>query len=146
MKANLAAGLAGLLFGLGLIISGMVNPLKVQNFLDVTGAWDPSLAFVMGGALVTAFFGYRWLSGWNKPLFVESFHWPTARDIDGRLVAGAGLFGAGWGLAGICPGPAITASTFGGSNLWVFLVAMLVTMALYRYINTSGWLSQNTTS
>src|SRR6056297_3004080 len=96
----------GLVFGLGIAISGMANPAKVLNFFDVAGSWDPSLAFVMGGALVVTFLGYRVLPGLKAPLLAPRFGWPAAREIDLRLVAGSALFGIGWGIAGFCPGGA----------------------------------------
>ncbi|WP_227546060.1 DUF6691 family protein [Marinobacter fonticola] len=98
--------LSGLLFGLGLAIGGMTDPQRVQGFLDVFGNWDPTLIFVMGGAVVTAFIGYRWVFRRQRPLFAETFKLPTRRDIDTRLLVGAAVFGIGWGLSGYCPGPA----------------------------------------
>jgi hypothetical protein len=100
--------IAGLLFGLGLLISGMANPAKVQNFLDLAGTFDPSLIFVMLGAVVVTFVGYRLVFRRPRPLLAERFFVPTVKDIDGRLTIGAALFGIGWGLSGFCPGPAIT--------------------------------------
>jgi hypothetical protein len=100
--------LAGLIFGLGLLISGMANPAKVQNFLDLAGTFDPSLIFVMGGAVVVTFLGYRFAFTRPQPVLAEQFSLPTAKEIEARVVLGAGLFGIGWGLSGFCPGPAIT--------------------------------------
>lgn len=126
-------GLAsGLVFGLGLVISGMVDPQRVLGFLDVAGTWDPTLAFVMGGALVTTFAGYRWVLRRPAPLAASRFHVPTRSEIDARLIAGAVLFGAGWGLGGYCPGPALTALTVGGVPAVIFVVGMLVGMAAAR--------------
>lgn len=126
-------GLAcGLLFGIGLVISGMVDPHRVLGFLDVTGTWDPTLAFVMGGALITTFAGYRWVLRQPSPFVASSFHLPSRAAIDARLVAGAALFGAGWGLGGYCPGPALTALTVGGLPAVVFVIGMLVGMAAAR--------------
>lgn len=144
MKKQIFAGLSGLLFGLGLVISGMVNPAKVLNFLDVAGQWDPSLAFVMGGALVTTFLGYNWLKGWQWPIISKQFYWPTATAIDARLLTGSGLFGIGWGLAGLCPGPAITAAGYGGIPILVFLGSMLGTIGLYRFVTSSGFSNPKT--
>jgi hypothetical protein len=103
----LVNAIAGLLFGLGLLISGMADPAKVQNFLDVFGTWDPSLAFVMAGAVAVTFVGYRAAFRQPAPLLTERFHLPTAAAIDRRVVWGAAVFGIGWGLTGFCPGPAI---------------------------------------
>jgi uncharacterized membrane protein YedE/YeeE len=125
---------AGLLFGLGLIISGMANPAKVLNFLDVFGTWDASLAFVMGGAIAVTLPGYRILRGRAQPLFAEKFSWPTRTDLDARLIGGAAIFGIGWGLIGFCPGPAITALTVGHFSTLIFVPAMLVGMWMARRV------------
>jgi uncharacterized membrane protein YedE/YeeE len=117
---------AGLLFGLGLSVAGMTQPAVVLGFLDLFGAWNPRLLFVMGGAVLTTAIGYRWVLRRGRPLLESSFKLPTARDIDRRLVIGAALFGIGWGMAGYCPGPAL-ASIGGGSTPLLWLVA---TMAL----------------
>jgi uncharacterized membrane protein YedE/YeeE len=130
----LAALGAGLLFGLGLVISGMINPAKVLNFLDVAGTWDPSLAFVMAGALIVATLGYRLVLPRGKPLFASDFSVPSARQIDPRLIGGAALFGAGWGLVGFCPGPAITAAALGMGEVYIFLAAMLAGMGGWRWL------------
>ncbi|WP_299836466.1 DUF6691 family protein [uncultured Jannaschia sp.] len=128
-----AAGfLAGLVFGLGLLLSGMANPAKVLNFLDVAGAWDPSLAFVMGGATVTAFLGYRLAWRRARPILMPSFDLPTRRDIDRPLLAGAALFGIGWGIGGFCPGPAWTALPMAAPGTLVFVPAMLTGIWLGR--------------
>lgn len=121
---------AGLVFGIGLTVSQMVNPAKVLAFLDVAGNWDPSLAFVMGGALLVTFVGYRLAWRRPKPLLGERFALPTARQIDLPLIAGAVLFGVGWGLVGLCPGPAIAALTLGGWPVLLFVGAMVAGMAL----------------
>ena len=123
---------AGLLFGLGLVIGGMANPAKVQNFLDVFGTFDPSLAFVMAGALVVTFFGYRYVLRQPSPLFAERFHLPTATKLDRRLVIGPVLFGVGWGLSGFCPGPAITSLSLMAPGTLVFVAAMLAGIGLAR--------------
>jgi len=104
---NLVNLLAGLIFGLGLLISGMANPAKVQNFLDLAGSFDPSLIFVMAGAVLVTFAGYCLVLSQPKPLLAERFRLPAAKDIDARLLGGATLFGIGWGLSGFCPGPAM---------------------------------------
>ena len=130
----LSALVAGLIFGLGLIISGMANPAKVLNFLDVFGTWDPSLAFVMGGAIAVTLPGYRVLHGRSQPMFAEKFSWPTRTDLDPRLIGGAALFGIGWGLIGFCPGPALTALTVGHASTLVFVPAMLAGMWVARRV------------
>ncbi|TVM06891.1 YeeE/YedE family protein [Vreelandella aquamarina] len=117
---------AGLLFGLGLAISGMTDPARVLGFLDIAGAWDPTLMFVLGGAVVTSFVGYRLVFKQTAPLFGERFQLPTRQDLDVKLLGGAALFGIGWGLSGYCPGPAI--ASIGGISLP--LAAMLVTMVI----------------
>lgn len=119
---------AGLLFGLGLVISGMSDPAKVLNFLDIAGQWDPSLAFVMAGAVTVAFVGYRAVFGRGRPLFDAKFHLPTATKSDPSLIAGSAVFGLGWGLAGFCPGPAFTAIALLAPGTIVFVPAMLAGM------------------
>lgn len=127
--------LAGLLFGAGIAISGMINPAKVLNFFDVAGSFDPSLAFVMGGGVVTAMLGYRLLfSCRSQPLFDTSFHLPTAKHIDLPLVAGSALFGVGWGLAGFCPGGAIPALGLGDMRTVGFVASLLVGLLLAKAI------------
>lgn len=127
-----SALLAGLVFGLGLTISQMVNPAKVLAFLDLLGNWDPSLAFVMGSALLVTAIGYRLAWRQEKPLFDARFQVPGNRKIDTRLALGSVLFGVGWGLVGLCPGPAIAAITIGGSPAVVFLLAMIAGIALFE--------------
>ena len=134
MRSLISAGVSGLLFGLGLAVSGMVNPAKVLNFLDLAGQWDPSLAFVMGGALVTTFFGYRLVLKRDHPVFESSFQLPTRTDLDARLIGGAALFGIGWGLAGVCPGPVLVAAALGIAPILIVLAAMLATITAYRYL------------
>lgn len=120
--------LLGLLFGLGLVVSGMSDPAKVLNFLDVAGTWDPSLAFVMAGAVVVTFVGYRLVWRRPAPIVGGRFHVPAATQIDGRLLAGPAIFGVGWGLAGYCPGPALTALGLGAPGTLVFVPAMFAGM------------------
>lgn len=122
----------GLLFGVGLVISGMANPAKVLNFLDLAGRFDPSLAFVMGGAVLVALVGFRLTLARRAPLLADRFHLPTRRDIDARLIVGPALFGIGWGLGGFCPGPALTAIGLAAPGTLVFLPAMLIGMAAAR--------------
>lgn len=118
--------LAGLVFGLGLVISGMADPAKVLNFLDLAGTWDPSLAFVMAGATVTAFIGYRLVWRRSVPVLEPRFDLPTNARIDRPLILGAALFGIGWGIGGFCPGPAWTALPLMAPGTLVFLPAMLL--------------------
>lgn len=125
---------AGLVFGLGLVISGMANPAKVLGFLDLGGLWDPSLAFVMGGAVAVAAPSLAWLRRRRASLSGEPLHWPTATRIDLRLAAGSLAFGAGWGMAGFCPGPAVVAAAAGVHEALVFVAAMVVGMGLFSAI------------
>jgi uncharacterized membrane protein YedE/YeeE len=118
--------LSGLVFGIGLVISGMSNPAKVLNFLDVFGAWDPSLAFVMGGATLVTFIGYRITLQRKHPVLLTDFQLPLSTAIDKPLLVGAALFGIGWGIGGFCPGPAWTALPLMASGTLAFLPAMLV--------------------
>ncbi|WOR14430.1 DUF6691 family protein [Hyphomonas sp. FCG-A18] len=138
MGRNFSALIAGLVFGLGLTISEMVNPAKVLAFLDLFGNWDPSLAFVMGGALIVTAIGYRLVWSRERPVFADRFQVPGNRDVDTRLAVGAILFGMGWGLVGLCPGPAIAALTFGGPALYVFLAAMAAGMVIFELIERLG--------
>lgn len=124
----------GLLFGTGLVISGMSDPAKVLNFLDLFGEWDPSLAFVMGGAVLVAFFGYRIVLKRERPLLAAAFSVPTGKDIDSSLVVGAAIFGIGWGLGGFCPGPALTALGLAAPGTLAFLPAMFAGLWLGRYL------------
>lgn len=134
MKAALAAYVAGTLFGLGLAVSHMTDPAKVLAFLDVAGNWDPSLILVMAGALAVYFVAARSAATREAPLFAERFRLPTRTDVDAPLVAGALLFGGGWGLVGLCPGPAITALVSGQSKAVLFVTAMLAGMLIHRMI------------
>ncbi len=124
----------GLIFGLGLVISQMINPQKIIAFLDVAGNWDPSLLVVMGTALVTTFAGYRFVLAREKPVFEARFQIPEKTVIDRPLLIGAGLFGIGWGLAGLCPGPGITAAAVGGLAPWAYLAAMALGMQARRLV------------
>lgn len=129
---TVAAALSGFVFGLGLTVSQMINPAKVLAFLDLFGDWDPSLALVMAGALITAGVGYRVVWRQSQPLLGGAFQIPSRRDIDAPLLSGALLFGAGWGLAGLCPGPAIAGLGLGEPEVWLFVGGMLAGMALFR--------------
>lgn len=128
----------GLIFGLGLIVSGMSNPAKVLNFLDVggipAGTWDASLAFVMAGAVAVTFIGFSRVLKLAHPFFAERFYVPTRRDIDAKILVGPAIFGVGWGLAGFCPGPALTALGFGSASAFIFVAAMSAGMALARFV------------
>lgn len=126
MKQSLAALLAGAVFGVGLVVAQMVNPDKVLAFLDLAGAWDPSLALVMGGAAGLTLLAFPLVLRRAGPLLDQGFHLPTARDIDRRLLVGAAIFGIGWGTAGYCPGPALVALTFGTVEPWLFVIALIV--------------------
>ncbi len=123
---------AGLIFGLGLILSGMTNPAKVLGFLDIAGLCDPSLAFVMTGAILVGFFAFRFASQREKSLLGKVMRLPTATQIDTRLVLGGTTFGVGWGLAGYCPGPAMASLATGSSKPMIFAVAMLLGMAVFE--------------
>ncbi len=127
----LTALAAGLLFGLGLAISGLLNPAKVKAFLDIIGAWDPSLIFVLGAGVVVAFIGYRIAFAINKPLFDDQLHLPTKTRIDRPLILGSAIFGVGWGLAGFCPGPAIASLSLGLAPAVIFAVAMFIGMVTH---------------
>lgn len=129
---------AGLLFGLGLVVSGMANPEKVIRFLDVAGDWDPTLAFVMGGALLVAFPASRLIFRRKKPILADDFDLPKKTAVDARLLGGAVIFGVGWGLSGFCPGPAVVALVpalaTGLTPVFAFFVAMIAGMALYKRV------------
>jgi hypothetical protein len=117
--------LIGLVFGVGISISGMANPAKVLNFFDIAGTWDPSLAFVMGGALVVTFIGYHYILNRPAPFFSASFQLPTRRDLDLPLIGGSAVFGIGWGIAGFCPGGALPALGTGRLDVFIFIAALL---------------------
>jgi uncharacterized protein len=123
---NLMAALSGLVFGLGVVISGMGDPAKVLNFFDVIGTWDPSLGLVMGSALGVTMLGYRLVLRRERPVFAEAFTLPTVRDIDARLIGGSAVFGIGWGLSGFCPGGSIPMLGSFSAPVFVFTAAMLI--------------------
>jgi len=129
-----SALIVGLLFGIGLIVAGMTNPAKVQGFLDLAGNWDPSLAFVMGGAILVGLVAFRFAGKRERSLLGEAMRLPTASQIDRRLVLGGLAFGTGWGLAGFCPGPALASLTTGGSKALLFSGAMLAGMILFEIL------------
>ncbi|MEC7257742.1 MAG: DUF6691 family protein [Pseudomonadota bacterium] len=128
----IAGYLIGLIFGLGIAVSGMINPAKVLNFFDIAGTWDPSLIFVMGGALVTTFIGYRLVLGRSAPLLDGAFHLPGNTRIDTRLLGGAAIFGIGWGIAGFCPGGALPALGTGRWEVLTFVAALIVGIVATR--------------
>ncbi|WP_394550081.1 DUF6691 family protein [Pantoea sp. SGAir0183] len=128
--------LSGLLFGTGLLVSGMANPAKVLGFLDITRAWDPSLALVMGGAVIAGLVTFWLASRRKRPVFEETFYLPDNRTLDKRLISGAALFGIGWGLAGICPGPALVLLGGGVLKGIVFVLAMLAGMLLFEWLDS----------
>jgi uncharacterized protein len=125
--------LVGLLFGLGLIVSGMTDPGKVIGFLDLGGQWDPSLAFVMGGAIAVAFFAFGFARGRTSAFLGGAMHLPGRAPIDRRLLVGSLVFGIGWGLAGFCPGPAIVAAGAGHSQAVLFVLGMFAGMAVFEF-------------
>lgn len=127
---------SGVLFALGLGISGMTHPEKIIAFLDVTGNWDPSLMLVMVGAIGVYSVGYRWVRRNEAPLFADAFSVPDRRDVDRRLVGGAALFGIGWGLGGFCPGPSIVALFSGAPAVFVFVASMLVGMVAFEIVES----------
>ena len=131
VQRNALTFACGLLFGLGLIVSGMANPAKVLGFLDLAGSWDPSLAFVMAGAVAIAAIGFRFARTRTASVLGAPMQLPKARHVDVRLIAGALIFGAGWGLAGFCPGPALVSAASGQPRAWLFVAAMLAGMALF---------------
>jgi uncharacterized membrane protein YedE/YeeE len=126
--------LAGIFFGLGLVISQMVNPAKVVAFLDIFGSWDPSLAVVMGAAVAVSALGYAVARQRGRPLLAPRLEIPTRRDIDPQLMTGAAIFGIGWGLAGLCPGPALTLLPLAVPKAFLFVTAMLAGMVLFRLV------------
>ena len=129
----LSALLSGLVFGLGLIVSGMANPAKVLGFLDLAGAWDPSLALVMGGAILVGFFAFLIAKKRTRSFIGAEMKLPTASAIDNRLLTGSALFGAGWGIAGFCPGPGLVALGMGEPKALVFVAAMLAGMVIFSW-------------
>jgi uncharacterized membrane protein YedE/YeeE len=130
----LATFVSGLLFGLGLVVSGLINPAKVLNFLDIAGRWDPSLALTMAAGVLTTAVGYRLAFAKGTPILVGTFQLPAATRIDLPLISGAALFGIGWGLVGYCPGPAIAALSSGSTSTALFVAAMFAGMTVARCV------------
>jgi len=145
MNSILAAFVAGLIFAVGLALSGMTQPGKVAAFLDVFGNWDPSLAFVMMGAIAVHTVLYRVIRQRATPLFAPTFSIPTRSDLDSRLIGGAALFGVGWGLGGFCPGPAVTSLVSGQFSVIIFVAAMIAGMFLYQLVDKT-WLQPSPTA
>lgn len=134
MRASAPALLAGLIFGAGLTVSDMVNPARVLAFLDIAGAWDPALGFVMAGAVLASAIGYALSRRMRRPVFGTNFLIPENRMVDSQLIGGAALFGIGWALVGFCPGPAVAGLVFGLWQPWLFVAAMVTGMALHRLV------------
>jgi hypothetical protein len=141
---NILTLISGLSFGTGLILSGMANPAKVQNFLDLFGTWDPSLAFVMGGAIMVTMPGFWLVQKRTTPFFSDMFHMPTRTDFDARLIAGSATFGVGWGLGGFCPGPAVTSLPLGSTGTIIFIATMLLGMIAAKYVASPSTAQQET--
>lgn len=137
MNSALTAFITGFIFATGLALSGMTQPGKVTAFLDLAGNWDPSLAFVMMGAIATHAVLYRVIRRRSTPLFAATFSVPTRSDLDSRLIGGAALFGIGWGLGGFCPGPAVTSLASGQLSVIIFVASMLAGMFLYKFVDTT---------
>lgn len=134
MRFALVSLFCGILFGLGLSVSDMINPARVLNFLDITGNWDPTLALVFAGALLVALPGYQWILKTRRtPVLGEEFEVPTSNDINPRLVGGSALFGIGWGLGGFCPGPGLTALVTLQPGVFAFVVAMFAGAATWKF-------------
>lgn len=123
---------SGVLFGAGLALGGMTNPARVRGFLDVFGNWDPTLAFVMGGAVIVMAVAWRFRERMAHPLFAEKFSLPDRTDLTGKLVGGSALFGIGWGIAGLCPGPGVAALVIEPASAAIFVIAMLAGMGIVR--------------
>lgn len=138
MSGIASAFAVGLLFGLGLLVSGMADPAKVIGFLDVTGRWDPSLAFVMAAAVAVSAVGYQFARRRGRPVLADRLEIAIRRDLDPRLLAGAAIFGVGWGLAGLCPGPALTILTVVPTEAATFVAAMVAGMLLFRLVPAAG--------
>lgn len=138
MKMNLASALSGIVFALGLGISGMTRPIKVIGFLDFAGAWDATLVFVMIGAIGVYFIAFRISRAMRAPIMADQFSIPTRSDLDTRLILGAAIFGVGWGLGGFCPGPAITSLASGALPVFLFVASMATGMYLHSLVQSWG--------
>lgn len=124
----------GLIFGIGILVSGMASPAKVLNFFDIAGTWDPSLMFVMGGAVIVTFIGYRLVLQRTAPVLETSFRLPSAKHVDLRLVAGSAIFGLGWGIAGFCPGAALPALGTGRPDVMIFVAGLVAGLVATRLV------------
>ena len=133
MRTALTSIVSGVLFGAGLALGGMTDPARVRGFLDIFGDWDPTLAFVMGGAVIVMAIAWRIVPRLADPIIAGEFHLPTKSDLTPRLIGGAALFGIGWGIAGLCPGPGIAALVIEPASAAIFVVAMIAGMALVRF-------------
>ena len=138
MRQYAASLVSGLIFGLGLALAGMTDPNKVLGFLDVSRAWDPRLLLVLASAVVVTFTGFRLVLRRSQPLFGERFHLPLRQAIDPPVVAGAAIFGVGWGIGGYCPGPAVALLAAPGREAWIFLPAMLLGLLLQQLLARGG--------
>ena len=135
---NVLALISGLVFGFGLILSGMANPAKVIGFLDIAGSWDPSLAFVMGGAIAIGFFAFKYAETRDTTLLGEELNLPRNKTVDKRLIGGSLVFGAGWGLGGFCPGPGLVSLGMGYSGGIIFALSMVVGMLAFELIQKNS--------
>jgi len=135
---NVLALISGLMFGFGLILSGMANPAKVIGFLDIAGSWDPSLAFVMGGAIAIGFFAFKYAETRDTTLLGEELNLPRNNTVDKRLIGGSLVFGAGWGLGGFCPGPGLVSLGMGYSGGIIFALSMVVGMLAFELIQKNS--------
>ena len=138
MNRVIVPALSGIVFGAGLALGGMTDPARVRGFLDLLGAWDPTLAFVMGGAVLVMVVAWQVQSRMTRPLFAEGFSLPDRSDLTPRLIGGSALFGIGWGIAGLCPGPGFAALVIDPASAAIFVVAMFAGMAIVRLIEGKG--------
>ena len=138
MRIELTSLSSGILFGAGLALGGMTDPARVRGFLDIFGDWDPTLAFVMGGAVIVMAIAWRLVPRMAGPIIADEFHLPTRSDLTPRLVGGAALFGIGWGIAGLCPGPGIAALAIEPVSAFIFVIAMVAGMAIVRLAEETG--------